>query len=143
LAVNYIQGECDKRYGFHTDPKQPIWKNKILDNSTPPAGSRGLIGLGLKFCIQQPAPQPEIQSTMTRLASIIRIRQHTMTLPQNKDDSEYIPSLYINSSWIPSRARNEVEQGITSFEHEIEKQLNKRTPNRQTNLTHYQLHALK
>jgi hypothetical protein len=112
LAVKYIQEECDKRYGFHADPKQPVWQNKLkalttmytiiitgihpsnltfhnLECSTLPPGSKDLLGLGLKFCIQQLVPQPEVQSTMTRLARSIHIRQHTMTLPQNKDNDKY------------------------------------------------------
>jgi hypothetical protein len=66
-----------------------------------------------------------------------------MNLPKKKEEDEYIISLDLNSSWMPPRARDEVEHGITIFENEIETQLKVRTPNRQMILTYYQLHATK
>jgi hypothetical protein len=89
-----------------------------MNTSKLPAGAKELIGLGLTFCIQQPMSKPKVKTTMAHLKRSIRIRQHTMNLPKKEED-EYIPSFYVNSSWIPPRAGNTVEQGIIAFENEI------------------------
>jgi hypothetical protein len=166
MTTDYIKQECDKRYGFHANPLEPKWKNKIaaltsmdtsllvgkqpnnlafhnLDGTSLPAGANELLGLGLKFCVQRPTPKPEIRDTISKLTRSIRIRHYTMNQPERNEESDYIPSLYLNTSWIPPRAGEMVEKGILAFEHEIEKQLENRIPNRQSNLTYYQQRALK
>jgi hypothetical protein len=166
MMEKYIQQECTKRHGFHSAPKEPKWRNKKealtsidtsllvgkqpsnlafhnLDKSILPAGSNELLWLGLKFCIQRPKPKPELKNTITRLTRSILIRHYTMNLPESGAESEYIPSLYLNLSWIPPISGEMVEKGILAFEHEIEKQMKNRVPNRQSNLTYFQQRALK
>jgi hypothetical protein len=166
MTTEYIKEECDKRYGFHANPLEPKWKNKIsaltsmgtsllvgkhpnnlafhnLDGTSLPAGANELLGLGLTFCVQRRTPKPEIRDTIAKLTRSIRNIHHTMNQPERDGESEYIPSLYLTTSWVPPRAGEMVEKGILAFEHENKKQLENRIPNRQSNLTYYQQRALK
>jgi hypothetical protein len=121
MTTEYIKEECDKRYGFNSNPLEPKWKNKIaaltsmdtsllvskqpnnlafhnLDGTSLPAGANELLGLGLKLCVQRPTPQTEIRDTFAKLTRSIRIRHHTMNQSERGGESDYIPSLYLNSS---------------------------------------------
>jgi hypothetical protein len=80
---------------------------------------------------------------MACLTQIICVRQDTVKLPRKEEEGEYIPSLYLSSPWVPPRAGDAVEQGIKSFENEIDKQPEVITPSRQTHLNYYQLRAMK
>jgi hypothetical protein len=106
-----------------------------LENINLPAGTNELLGLGLKFCVQRPTPKPEFKDTYSRLTRSVRIRQHTLDMIENETKGDYIPSLYINSSWTPPRADEMIEKGLLAFKNEIETQLTRRKQNRQSNLT--------
>jgi hypothetical protein len=85
----YINSECIHRYGFISDIKTPSWKNKInalkkidpeklelrpptnlafhnLSDTKLPTGTKHLLGLSLKFCLEQNRPTPAIETTIQK-----------------------------------------------------------------------------
>jgi hypothetical protein len=89
-ATSHIIETNIKRYGFVSSPNHPLWKNKqkelrsmdlsLLDSRQPsnatfhnmtgkklPCGSDQLLGLTLKFCIQEKNPKPQVAKTVARL----------------------------------------------------------------------------
>jgi hypothetical protein len=108
MTTDYIKQECNKIYGFHANPLEPKWKNKIsaltsmdtsllggkqpdnlifhnLDGTSLPAGANELLGLGLKFCVQRPNPKTEIRDTISKLTRSIRSKQHTLNQPERNE----------------------------------------------------------
>lgn len=60
----------------------------------PPAGFASLLGLGLKFCIQQKKPPKSLAPCVQKLARSLQIQA---LYGANATSSDYIPSLYIKS----------------------------------------------
>jgi hypothetical protein len=155
-----MEQECQKRYGFHADPFKPKWLSKIealttmdtsmllitqpknlafhnLDDTELPVGANDLLGLGLKFCVQRPTPTPEFKDTFARLTCSIRIQQHILGMIETDTKRNYIPSLYINSSWTPPRADEMIEKGLLAFKNGIEAQLLDRKSRTGSRTLHY------
>jgi hypothetical protein len=83
LSVNNVSAKNLKRYGFTRNPNHPLWKNKKdtlmrmdisiiyrqpsnatfhnLAGKELPCGSEQLLGLSLKFCIQEKIPTPQVK----------------------------------------------------------------------------------
>jgi hypothetical protein len=93
----YINSECIQQCGFISDSKTPIWKNKInalkaidpaklelrqptnlafhnLSDTKLPTGTKCLLGLSLKFCLEQNRPKHAIETTIQNMKRSIRIR---------------------------------------------------------------------
>ena len=84
---------------------------------TPPVGLGNLLGLGLKFCIQE--PHPNIYSslnTFNRFKRDIRIKYVF-----NKDEvlNNINPKIYVTSKWIPPHAPSDIDNNIKELQNNI------------------------
>ena len=155
-------------FSFKADPRVSKWMNlkNILasmktttyfarnNNNTyhnlclhlkPPDNIGSLLGLGLKFCIQNRRPDKNaMDEAIQRLTKDMRLKY----LFQGEDDNEtnnYNRKLYIKSQWEPPPASRDIENRITKFSEAITE---KRTfitsiTKQATNLTTSQQHLLK
>jgi hypothetical protein len=162
----YINNECIQRYGFISDSKTPPWKNKInalksidpeklelrqptnlavhnLSDTKLPTGTQRLLGLSLKFCLEQNRPKPAIETTIHKMKRSIRIRYWLDQQPDTSNESEYIPGLYLPSEWTPPLATPQTEQRLLAFESELLKEIDKRKPFRRSNIDFFKTRALK
>jgi hypothetical protein len=62
---------------------------------------------------------------------------------EDKNDSDYIPGLYLPSTWTPPQAPTHIENGLSAFEGKLNDYFEQRRPNRSDNLTLFQRRALK
>jgi hypothetical protein len=146
-----------KRFGFWNNPKLPLWLrclqtlgqlsipklislrrstkpayHNLCTTLTPPANIHLLLGLGLKFNLEQAVPKPRLDAYFERLKRDIRTKFHVSTddSPRTVVDRTgriltlkspgYDPKLYIKSQdYEPQEATPELEQAIDHFESEI------------------------
>jgi hypothetical protein len=163
----YIEKECIQRYGFISNSKQTPWQNKInalkminpdmldlkqpsnlafhnLSDSELPTGTQRLLGLSLKFCLQQGRPTPAIEETIRKMQRSIRIQHWISELQIGEEtDNNYIPGLYLPSDWTPPLATPSIERRLLHFENELRKEVKRRKPCRSSNLDFFQNRALK
>ena len=111
-----------EEYGFVADPSKPLWHNvnkqcaelaynqvntrptnlachNHLENNKTPCGIKGLLGLGLNYCITSKHTKT-VDNTFRRLREDVR-RQYAFTQepPEDNEDNSYIPQLYIKSDY--------------------------------------------
>jgi hypothetical protein len=163
----YIDKECIRRYGFISNSKQAPLQNKIkalktinpdmlvlrqpsnlafhnLSDSELPTRTQQLLGLSLKFCLQQGRPTPAIEDTIRKMQRSIIIQHWISELKISKEtDNTYIPGLYLPSDWIPPLATPSIECRILHFENERRKEVTRRKPCRSSNLYFFQNGASK
>jgi hypothetical protein len=99
------------------DSRQP--SNAIFHNLTGknlPCGSDQLTGLSLKFCIKEKIPKPQIAKTVAILRRAVRLHawldSHSDKETYNRNDGDYIPGMYLPSTWTPSMAPTHIENGL-------------------------------
>jgi hypothetical protein len=95
-AITHVSTANHKHYGFTRNPNHLIWKNKKaalktmdlrllerqpsnatfhnLTGKELPCGSEKLLGLSLKFCIQEKMLTPQVNKTLTKLRRAVRLR---------------------------------------------------------------------
>jgi hypothetical protein len=111
----------------------------ILSGKKLPCGSDQLLGLSLKFCIQETIPKMQVAKTIARLRRAIRFQAwldaHSDKETEDKNDSDYIPGLYLPSSWTPPISHTHLENGLSDFEGKLNNYFEQRRPKRSDNLT--------
>jgi len=110
----------------------------------PPPGINNLLGLGLKYCIATPKPNPNIKQCLLKMAYKIRTKHYLNHKTPNTSNS-YIPQLYIKlKNWNPPPATEHVENCLTRFEKLLTAATtaNRNKTNPFTNLTHNQQQTL-
>jgi hypothetical protein len=130
------------------DSRQP--SNATFHNLTGkklPCGSDQLLGLSLKFCIQEKIPKPQVAKTVARLRRAVRLQawldSHSNEETENSNDRDYIPGLYLPSTWTLTLAPAHIENGLSAFEGKLNDYFEQHRPNRSDNLTFFQHRALK
>jgi hypothetical protein len=112
-----------------------------------PCGSDQLLGLSLKFCIQETIPKLQVKKTIERLRRAIRLQSwldtHSDEKTEDKNDNNYTPGMYLSSTWTPPQAPTHIENGLSAFEGKLNDYFEQRIPNRSDNLTFFQRRALK
>ena len=138
--------ECYLKHGLTVDTTLPLLKNvetclsnmplkkyynNVIKNNyhnlclptfTPPKGIKKLLGLGLKFCVQDRRVNPlNFTTTMERLRRDVRLKFYfeNNDVSGKEDDSKTPPALkklYIKSTWNPPPAFSFVEKRLTNFE---------------------------
>jgi hypothetical protein len=161
-STSHIREINIKRYGFVSNPKHPLWKNKqealrtmdlsLLESRQPsnatlhnlsgkklPCGSDQLLGLSLKFCIQETIPKLQVAKTIARLRRAVRLQAwldaHSDEETEDKNDNDHIPGLYLSSTSTPPLAPTHIENGLSTFEGKLNDYFEQRRPNRSDNLT--------
>jgi hypothetical protein len=154
-----------RRIGFVSDPKIPKWHNikqgirsmdlqlvlqdprkkalhNLCNSLTPPTGTRSLIGLGLKFCLQRQLQEDCLHNTLERITKDVRLRFALKYQERFKENNgEYKPRLYILSDFKPRSADDHVELQLHSFASKYTRALKKHLEPRH-NLLFYLEHAL-
>jgi hypothetical protein len=106
-----------------------------------PCGSDQLLGLSLKFCIQEKIPKLQVAKTVARLRRALRLQAwldaHSDEETEDRNDSDYIPGLYLTSTWTLPLAPTHIENGLSAFEGKLNDYFKQRRPNRSDNLTFF------
>ena len=97
--------------------------HNICKKTHPPEDIGKLLGLGLKFCIQNRRPdKASIVEGMSRLRRDVRLKY--IFTENHKDlediDYDYNPKLYIKSKWQPPPVNNNAKIIITNFQSAFE-----------------------
>ena len=145
LKLRSYKDKFVEAYGFCADPKKPTWNNleDYLLRMTPnqyfarptnmachnyctlkhmPAGTKILLGLGLKYAVKRPRPTNLTKRTLTRFKEDVRRKCFWLLTPPKANQPEgekdtYIPGLYIKSNWIPPECKiKELETAMAAFE---------------------------
>jgi hypothetical protein len=132
---------------LHLLKRQP--SNATFHNLTGkelPCGSKHLLGLSLKFCIQENIPTPQVNKILKKLRRAVRLRAwlDSKEIDENEEDkNEYIPGCYLPSTWVPPLAPPHIENGLAAFEGKLNDHFEQHNPDREENLTFYQRRAMK
>jgi hypothetical protein len=130
------------------DSRQP--SNATYHNLTGkklPCGSDQLLGLSLKFCIQEKIPKPQVAKTVARLRRAIRLttwldsRSNEET--GNRNDGDNILCLYLPSTWTPPLSPTHIKNGLTAFEGKLNDHFEQHITEWSDNLTFFQHRTLK
>ena len=97
--------------------KQTAFHN-LCTIKQPPPGTDQLLWNGLKFCIEQPLPKPNLDQTFERLTEDIR-RKYFWIKHDSACDREYNRKLYKKSGWTADEASPELEEGLATFKSRI------------------------
>ena len=114
--------------------KAQVAFHNLCTEHTPPTGIDSLLWNGLKFCLEQPVPKPNLDNTISRLTKDIRLKHFWLNKPNN--DQDYNPKLYIPSNWDPPTANPQIEHAIEAFHADLTTQIrqNKQQQQRSHNL---------
>eukprot|EP00984_Skeletonema_dohrnii_P034790 scaffold33693_cov154-Skeletonema_dohrnii-CCMP3373.AAC.1 len=156
--------EQEELFGFCANPNLPLWKNKIdyinqltidqinaepsnltchnyCDELAPPPGTKRLLGKGLKYCVKYPVPTNDINLSLSRFENDVLRR--IVTFLGQEDDDNYIPELYIKSGWPFKQVDDEIENALSKFRAEVERNQRQYRRQQSTNLTPLQWRLLK
>ena len=158
--VSTFEVSLKERYGYVADECKPLWDNiercigmmdiaewsarprnmachNLLLHNKIPAGTTQLLGLGLNFCIKSPTTTETTHKTFDRLTEDVR-RIYALR-DVEKDDTNYIPQLYIKSDYRFQPASTELESALTKFKKAVlntQQQLRNRRFKPHRNITH-------
>ena len=159
---------CFQTFGFHCDPNNPPWthiKNTLLNTPPtiyfnkpttssfhnlcspgtphPPQGISTLLGLGSKFCVQNPTINKNTDDTIEKLRRDVRIKY---MIKESPEDQSFNHKLYVkNKTWQPPHASPEIEIRLNQFHTLLTNEINNKIQNhkRSTNITNIQSNAIK
>jgi hypothetical protein len=158
--------ELKQRFGFISNPAKEQWWNfkqairslelrliliarrnkayhNLCENLRPPSGTRQLLDIGLKFCLERKQLNQQLQHTLAKITHDIRLRFEIQENSEYFTDNsgENNPRLYIKSNFEPKRVNDHIELEIDNFAGDYKKFFNTHI-NPTRNLTFYQEHAL-
>ena len=158
---------CLRRYGFFSNPELPLWVNRLnavasMDKRiyfshphtmamhdlcttiSPPIGTKHLLGLGLKFCIERGTPNQKLLDGILRLRHSLRLREWLDRTHPFRDDetSGYIPGLYVNSDWEPPDCTGDTELALMHYGDKLSKLTKSISNYKRFNLDKFQLTLL-
>jgi hypothetical protein len=164
----HVSPENLKRYGFTRNPNHPLWKNKKdalktmdlrlverqpsnatfhnLKGKELPCGSEQLLGLSLKFCIQENIPTPQVNKILTKLRRAVRLCAwlHSKDIAENEEDNnESIPGFYLPSTWLPPLDPPRIENGVAAFGGKLDDHFEHHKPDCEDSLIFHQRQAMK
>jgi hypothetical protein len=98
-----------------------------------------LLGLSLKFFIQEKIQKLQAAKTVARLRRAVRLQAwldaHSDEETEDRNDSDYIPGMYLPSTWTPPLAPTHIENGLLAFEGKLNDYFEQCRPNISNNLT--------
>ena len=109
-----------KEYYRHCN--ELAYHNLCSDNSNPPNNIGKLLGLGLKFCIQERRPPGDsIDHGIARLQRDVRLKYFFAEEDEftKDDDDQFDGKLYIKSKWQPPPANKNVEDRVLALHKSI------------------------
>jgi hypothetical protein len=118
----HLLGEM-KPFHYFSRPNQMSYHNLCQDAKTP-SGIASLLGMGLQFCIESARPNQRIEEGILRFQRSVRL--HFYFAEQDgkpgeadkpdPDNVNYIPGLYLPSTWSPPPAKESVELALANFD---------------------------
>ena len=82
-----------------------------------PPGTRSLLRLGIKFCIERPRPYQDICSAMLNFRRSVDLRMHLIKSEDNQPDTEFNPHLNVNlREWQPDPCKKPHVSAFLKFE---------------------------
>jgi hypothetical protein len=107
-------------HAYYTRPANMAFHNLCTTIQVPP-GTAALLGLGLKYCIEQPRPHQDFNRSMHRFRRDMRLHCaiqgfNTDITEEDSSNKDYIQRLYIPSNWKPPEAPLKYELTFDTFE---------------------------
>ena len=116
-----IQLSKEKRTMLNTSSvTNSSFHNLLPQGITLPAGTRSLLGLGLKFCIEKPRPYQDICTGLQQFRNSINLCSYLQANGVTKDTTEvFNPCLYVKFKWRPPPCPQKLSNAVTEFENKI------------------------
>jgi len=140
---------------YFSTPQNMAFHNLCDSTTNVPAGTRELLGLGLKYCIEPPQPKQyhghTVHTSLDRFSRSVRLhtqigrRQPNLPEETTRDgitQTRYIPGLYIPSPYQPRHSSFGIEEPLSRFRNEVERILRDLPSHRRYNLTPQQRRCL-
>jgi len=96
--------------------------HNLCESLVPPPGTAELLGLGLKYCIERPSAAADVKETVSRITRDVRLHEWLRSQDFAEDTGNYIPNLYLRSSFEPPKASTAVEVSLRELEHDLTQQ---------------------
>lgn len=93
--------------------------NLLPEGQELPPGTKSLLGLGLKFCIERPRPYQDLCKSMQEFRAAVNLRCYLELEGKNDPDEDFNPRLYVNSEWKAPPCPNPHAKALDNFEEEI------------------------
>ena len=93
--------------------------NLLPEGQELPPGTKSLLGLGLKFCIERPRPYQDLCKSMQEFRAAVNLRCYLEQEGKNDPDEDFNPRLYVNSEWNAPPCPNPHAKALDNFEEEI------------------------
>ena len=126
---------------YKNRPRKMAYHN-LCEYSSPPAAAGQLLGLGLKFCIQEPIPSQEaLDRGLERFERDVRLRYEFA----DSEERQIKKKIYIKSTYKPHPCDPRFEQMIRNFGTRMRDERTKiiNNTNRRTNLSKVQQNVMK
>jgi hypothetical protein len=119
-------------------------------NAQTPQGTKFLLGLGLKYCIEAPRPYQRLALSIRQIQHSVRLHFAFKDEDSDTDDEyeeaesrvKYIPSLYRPSDWQPPPAPDDAEHAMSKFDEKMNVLIRALPRSRRYNLNRSQQHCL-
>jgi hypothetical protein len=108
----------------------------------PPPRYNQLLGLSLNYCIETLHPKPNFKQTTDKLEKSIHLKHWVNEYGANNNNDDYIPSLYITTTWKPPEASTKKEEAIKNFTSKIRSIIERNKTYPRSNLTKLQHNCL-
>ena len=169
-AAYNLHQTAHRVYGFLADPTKSVWENtklrlgamsphayytrpanmafhNLCTTIQVPPGTAALLGLGLKYCIEQPRPYQDFNRSMHRFRRDMRLHCaiqgfNTDITEEDSSNKDYIQRLYIPSNWKPPEAPLKYELTFDTFDEGLTAERHLLNYTRRYNLTPSQRHVL-
>jgi len=144
-AINVLGAQNATSY--FAIPENMAFHNLCSPSTPVPTGMKRLLGLGLKFCIEPPQPRQYhehlILTSLDRFSRSVRLHTLLGQVKPKSNETQYIPGLYIPSTWQPPRSMYEIEEPLSRFRNRVEDLTSALPTQRRYNLNTSQRRCLK
>ena len=101
--------------------------HNLCQDAKTPSGIASLLGMGLQFCIESARPNQRIEEGILRFQRSVRLHFFFAEKDGKPDENDepdpdnvnYIPGLYLPSTWSPPAAKEPVEFALANFDEKL------------------------
>ena len=145
----HLLGEM-KPFHYFSRPNQMSYHNLCQDAKTP-SGIASLLGMGLQCCIESARPNQRIEEGILRFQRSVRLHFYFAEQDGKPDETDepdpdnfnYIPGLYLPSTWSPPPAKESVELALANFDEKLNNFARALPKHRQHNLSPSQQNVIR
>lgn len=127
---------------FRCSKTNSSFHNLLPDDITLPPGTRSLLGLGFKFCIERPRPYQDLCTALIQFKRSVDLRIHLIKKDLNRPDKNFIRRLYVKIDWEPDQCGDPHASAFDRFETLVNELRNNIPTYRRFNLRPIQRRAL-